>query len=425
MKTKLFEYNYTPLINIFESDFIDLDKAKEYIPFGDDNLIPQQIILLSRSVAIHRSILNSKTFYISANGFTSDDQSLNNFINICNIHNESLKDVIFKVLFDELNIGNSYIELVTDKNKSFLSLYHIDGSKCRLKSDLQNIIIHPDWTKYKGKHDKLSSEIPLYPSFKKNKHNLYHSAIHIKQYEPEFFHYGLPSWYAGLSSVIIAGLTDIWNQNRLTKEFNSSGLLVIPGVNSDEDALSLNTEFDKYKGANSENSNKLIIQYLKDLGPGQSREVAQFLEFKTNNESNWIELHNQAHSNLLSIHNWFKSLSSFFGEKTGFDTQRIINEYEIALSTTIRQYQDKYISIINRLLTDFNFNTESLKFSNESPVYRINPVKYVWEVRRDLGLEYDINDPKQKLFYSELKNKFTTDSNTSLNDESNSTNEND
>ncbi|MCB2218971.1 MAG: hypothetical protein KQI35_01160 [Bacteroidetes bacterium] len=410
MSYKLFEYNYTPLLDLFESDFIDLNNSHDYIPFGEDNLLPQQIIQLSRSVAVHRAILNSKTFFIAGNGFVSENADVSVFITSVNNFKESLRDVFFKVLFDELNIGNGYLEIITDKNKSFLSLFHIDGSKCRLSANADTIIIHPDWAAYKSRKDELRQEIPLYPIYKKDDNGLYRSVLHIKQYEPEFYHYGLPTWYAGLNSVIIAGLTDVWNQSRLERQFNASGLLVIPGVNDDKDAEVLDAEFDKFKGAANEKSHDLIVQYLKDLGPGQQRDLAQYIEFKKNEEGNWIELHKQAHTNLLSIHNWFKSLASFFGEKTGFDTKRILNEYEIALNTSIRVYQSRYLEIFSRLLSDFGFNITDLDISNESPVYRISPVKYVWEVRRDMGLEYDPEDPKQKLFYSELKNKFTTDS---------------
>ena len=409
MPTKLFEYNYQPLLNLFDSDYIDLNNAFDYIPFGDDNLLPQQIVKLSRNVAVHRAILNSKAFYITGNGFVSENEKLKLWLENVNNYGENLRDLSYKLIFDELNIGNAYFEVVTDKSRSFLNLYHIDGSKCRISANEDTILIHPDWSTYKGKNDDLTQEIPLYPYYKKDENKLYRTVIHIKQYEPEFFHYGLPTWYAGLKSVIIAGLTDVWNQSRLENQFNSTGLLVIPGVNSEEEAITLDDEFNKMKGAGSENSGDLIVQYLKDLLPGQVRENAQYIEFRKNEEGNWINLHTQAHTNLLSIHNWFKSLASFYGEKTGFDTRRIINEYEIALNTTIKVYQAKYIALFKKLLTSFNFDSDDLNIVNESPVYRISPVKYVWEVRRDMGLEYDPDDPKQKLFYSELKNKFTTE----------------
>lgn len=402
------EYNYNPLLNLFESDFINLDTQKDFIPFGDDNLLPQQIIQLSRSVTIHRAIINSKADYFSGTGIHADDTRLSEFILSVNNYHESLHSVITKVIFDDVNTGNAFMELVTDKNKSYLSFYHIDSSMCRLSVDNNFVIIHPAWRQYKGAKDALRTTLPLYPNFEKKSDGQYHSIYHIKQYEPEFSNYGLPSWYAGLHSVIIAGLTDRWNQDRLENQFNASGLLIVPGVNSAPDAKALDDMFATHAGVNSVNAHNLIVQYLNDLGPGQSRDNAQYLEFKKNEEGNWLNLHLQAYNNLLSIHGWFKTLCSFFGEKTGFDTQRIINEYEIALNTSIKSWQHRYSLLLNTFFADFNFKTDDIAFENQSPVYRLNPVKFVWELRRDSGLEYDKNDPRQKLFYSELKNTFTS-----------------
>ncbi len=111
---------------------------------------------------------------------------------------------------------------------------------------------------------------------------------------------------------------------------------------------------------------------------------------------------------MLSIHNWYKTLCSFFGEKTGFDTQRIINEYEIALNTSITSTQRRYLNLFESIFVAFSYDSSDLKFDNQSPVYRLNPVKYIWELRRDAGLDFDENDPKQKLFYNELKNTFNS-----------------
>lgn len=411
-KPTFLAYNYSPLLNLFESDFIRLDSAKDYIPFGEDNLLPQQIVQLSRSVTIHRAIINSKSDYFSGTDIFSDDTQLATFLKSANNNNESLHSIITRIMFDDINMGNAYFEVITDNKSSYLNIFHIDSSTCRLSVDGNSIIIHPSWTDYKGKTDEYRSELPLYPYFHIGDDGQYHSICHIKQYEPEFFHYGLPSWYAGLNSLIISGLTDRWNQDRLENQFNSPGMLFVPGVNSTPDAEALDAMFSSHAGVNSENAHNMIVQYLSDLGPGQTRDEAKYIEFKRNDEGNWINLHNQSYNNMLSIHGWFKTLCSFFGEKTGFDTQRIINEYEIALNTSIRSWQARYSLIFNTIFKDFNMSFDSLVFENQSPVYRVNPVKYIWELRRDSGLDYDKTDPKQKLFYSELRNTFISSAET-------------
>jgi hypothetical protein len=36
----------------------------------------------------------------------------------------------------------------------------------------------------------------------------------------------------------------------------------------------------------------------------------------------------------------------------------------------------------------------------------LHPLKYIWELRRDMGLPFDKSDPKQCLFYQEIKNTY-------------------
>jgi hypothetical protein len=402
MKTAKFEITgYAPLLNIIDTDNVSSPLGKDYIPFGEDNLFPQQIAHISREVSLHRALLNSKSFYISGKEFSSSDSKLLKFLIRSNNNDETLKDVFYKLIYDELNIGNSYFEIVTDSRKSFVQVYHIDGLSARLTKD-NKVILHPDWVHYTGKNDKKQRVISLYPKFTKDG-KYFRSVYHLKQYESQFYYYGIPSWFSGLRSIIIAGLTNIWNQTRLENQFSASGLLIVPGVNTEEEAAALEAMFENYKSF--ANAGKLLKYYLSDLGPNESRELAQYIEFKKNEEGNWLQLHQQAQSELITIHNWFKSLCSFV-ENTGFDTGRILNEYSIALNTVIKVYQAKYITVFKKILATFGYDISDLVILNESPVEMLHPLKYIWELRRDMGLEFDKTDPKQQLFFQELRNTY-------------------
>jgi len=339
MKTTFAAYNYTPLFNMRKTDFIDLrTNLEDFIPFGDDNLLPTQLNKLAREVPVHRAILNAKTNYVVSKGLSSNNPAISAFIKQPNNAHIDLTDTLKRVVFDYFTHGNAYLEVVTDKKQSFLFLYHLDTAKIRIAADGASVIVHPDWEQYK-KNDPLSKSIPIYPQFAKADDGLYHSVYHIKDYEPEFYFYGLPSYFAGLRSIIITGLANVWNQNRLEKQFSAPGLLIVPGINDDEDAALLDEEFQKYMGAMAQNATDIIIQYLADLGPGQSAQQAQYIDFKKNEEGNWIELHKQAELSLITIHNWFRTLTPYSDDKSGFDRNRIISEYEIAMASIIRPHQ--------------------------------------------------------------------------------------
>ena len=409
MKVKFSEYNYTPLLNLAKSDFIDLKSNFEfYIPFGDDNLLPTQLNKLSREVPVHRAILNAKANYITGKGLASSNKILGRWIRKPNNSNDNLNVIIKKIIFDYLNLGNAFLEIVTDKNKSFLFLYHIDASKVRFATSSENCWIHPDWEQLKGKNDPNLTALPLYPYFAMGDDGLFHAVFHIKDYEPEFYFYGLPAYFPGLRSIIISGLVNVWNQTRLERQFNSPGLLIIPGVNDPAEAEALDAEFQKYKGIDGEKAADIIIQYLSDLAPGQASQAAQYVQFKKDNEGNWLDLHKQAEASLITIHNWFRTLTPYSDDKSGFDKNRIISEYEVAMSSVIRPHQEMFAQQLSRILSDFDLPTDDLEFINEPPVNLINPFKFVWEARRDSGLDYDKTDPLQRQLVAQVKNTFTT-----------------
>ena len=63
---RFFEFNYAPVLDLFDTDYIaSRTNYQDYIPFGDDNALPRQLIKLAREVPVHRAILNSKTNYLS------------------------------------------------------------------------------------------------------------------------------------------------------------------------------------------------------------------------------------------------------------------------------------------------------------------------------------------------------------------------
>ena len=116
-------------------------------------------------------------------------------------------------------------------------------------------------------------------------------------------------------------------------------------------------------------------------------------------EGDWLDLHNQSNDDLVIAHNWFRSLAGI-ADSTGFDTKRILNEYEIARSTIINEEQTVYVEALNMILDRFNIDASTLMFINKPPinvtsllsVINIDRVVKVGEVRAAMGLTVDQDD---------------------------------
>ena len=195
--------------------------------WGDDNLFPVALALMSRRSTTHRRIINDKADYISGKGFTCDGEhepQLAAFIRRVNGEGESLRQLLNKLAFDKALFGNAFLEAVTDPGHTFLALYHQDATRCRVARDSQHILLHHDWSAFRAEEART---LPLYPLFEEQADGTLRTMIHYKDYEPAFEHYGVPPYIAGLNVSAIAYKTDRWNISRLDNSFQLSGVMML------------------------------------------------------------------------------------------------------------------------------------------------------------------------------------------------------
>ena len=206
----------------------------DFIPFGADNLFPNALALFSRQSPNHRGVMNSKVTYCMGDGIFPQDetnQEIADMISKVNFDNESLNQVTEKSFLDRFMTGNVYVELITDKNRTFLWFNHLDSTQCRLSKDKENILIHPNWARYTGKRDKHVKVLPLYPNFQPDSEDgvtAYRAVFRLFDYEPEFTYYGIPRYIAGKDSVQIDLRTNKWNLGRLKNSFRPGATVVVP-----------------------------------------------------------------------------------------------------------------------------------------------------------------------------------------------------
>ena len=365
--------------------------------WGDDNLFPVALALMARRSTTHRRIINDKADYISGKGFTCDEQReplLGAFIQHVNHQGETLRQVVNKLAFDKSLFGNAFLEVITDPQHSFLSLYHQDASQCRLARDSSHVILHHDWTQFT---EKEARTLPLYPAFEPQKDGSLRSMVHYKDYEPTFKHYGVPPYIAGFSVSAIAYKTDRWNISRLDNSFQLSGVMMLDSSVDNEAEAERIVRLAERKFAGNPGQVMFVIRDGSD-----EHDNSRFIPIQSQNEGDWSTLHEQAVSDIVVAHSWFRTLSGL-DYAGGFNSERILHEYEIALNTVILGEQAELMEPIRKIIADIlDIDTSSLQIINRPPT-RSKPVYMkVWEARKADGLDYDPDDPHQQMFLSEI-----------------------
>ncbi len=369
--------------------------SKEFWRWGSDNNMPEALAILSRRSTAHRRILNDKADYISGKGFNYDATIplLGNIVDMANGEGESLRQVLNKLAFDKSLFGNAFLELVTDEKHTFLSLHHQDASRCRVAKDSKHILLHHDWRHFRANEART---LPLYPSFEKQSDNTLRAIIHYKDYEPMFEHYGVPQYIAGMNVSAIAYKTDRWNISRLDNSFQLSGVMMIDNAVDNEAEAGELARMAESRFAGKPGQVMFIIR------DESSDDNSRFIPIESQNDGDWKTLHDQAISDIVVAHSWFRSLSGL-DYSTGFSAERILHEYEVALNTVILGEQNELLEPIAHAISDIlQIDCSSLEVINRPPT-RSKPIYMkVWEARKADGLEYDESDERQQLFLSEI-----------------------
>ena len=370
-------------------------QSDKYWRWGDDNLFPAALALMSRRSTTHRRIINDKADYISGKGVVCDTASplLARFVTTVNGDGETLRQLLNKLAYDKALFGNAFLEAVTDPRRTFLSLYHQDASRCRLARDSSHVLLHHDWTAFDAAEAR---SLPLYPLFEEQADGTLRTVIHYKDYEPMFSHYGVPPYIAGFGVSAIAYKTDRWNISRLDNSFQLSGVMMLDStVDSEAEAERIvRMAEERFAG------NPGQVMFL--LKEGSENDNSRFIPIASQNDGDWKELHDQAVSDIVVAHSWFRSLSGL-DYASGFDSERILHEYEVALNTVILGEQAELLEPVRRLLREvLALDASSLQIVNRPPTRSKPLYMKVWEARKADGLDYDPDDAAQQRYLSEI-----------------------
>ena len=225
--------------------------------------------------------------------------------------------------------------------------------------------------------------------------------IHYKDYEPLFEHYGIPTYIAGMNVSAIAYKTDRWNISRLDNSFQLSGVMMLDSTAEDELQAEriMRTAEEKFAGNPGQ-----VMFVLRD---GAEQDNSRFIPITSQNEGDWKSLHEQATSDIVIAHSWFRTLSGL-EYTSGFSAERILHEYEIALNTVILGKQTELMEpireVIHRIL---EIDASSLAIVNCPPTRTKPAYMKVWEARKADGLDYDPLDERQQIFLAQLSDSST------------------
>ena len=331
----------------------------EWIPFGVDNLFPQELSELSRSASTHRAILGTKTTFSIGEGLKTNNKALQSLLDDVNTYGESMDDVAKKVLSDYWKLGNGYMEVVV--GQGYINFFHQDGSTARVHKGGKHILLHPDW-EHARRYPDAMRKIPTYPDFNKDG-EVYRTIIHFKDYESTYYYYGMPDYCAALDHIRIANQIGVYNLTRFKNGFMPSAIVELNADMGEAEAQDfIDDAVEKLTGA-GDNSK---ILFIAKNGDGDATNVQIIND---TSDGSFMELQKITNDNIISAHRWNPALSGIQVAGQLGNNQQILTAYDIAMSTVIKEPQQMFLKVLKKILKQERGITASdLSFYTKPPV---------------------------------------------------------
>lgn len=345
----------------------------DWIPFGKNNLFPQELSELSRSASTHRAILSTKTTFTIGEGLKTNNKALTSLLEDVNTFGESMDDVAKKVLSDFWKLGNGYMEVVV--GQGYLNFFHQDGTTARVHKDGKHILLHPDW-EHARQHPEDLRKVPIYPEFKKESNGaVYRTMVHFTDYESTYYYYGMPDYCAALDHIKIANQIGVYNLTRFKNGFMPSAIIELNADMGEDEAQDfIDDAVNKLTGA-GDNSK---ILFIAKNGEGDATNVNVIND---TSDGSFMELQKITNDNIISAHRWNPALSGIQVAGQLGNNQQILTAYDIAMCTVIKEPQMMFLKCIKKILKiEKGINASDLHFHTKPPVSllgAINPTEYI------------------------------------------------
>lgn len=329
--------------------------GKEWVSAGQDNKWFNYLIELGNSSALHGAIIKSIIDQVKGQGVRvkedKPDSKLESFINSVNTKDESLDDVLSKVIYDYILFGGFSVSTVWNRGKTNFLLYHTDFST--LRSGKIDVTGNVDQYMFSSNWFKQSPEITQYPVFdESNKSGT--QIYYYKPYSPGCLYYPIPEYVGVIPwAEIDAKVAEFHNANLDNGFFPSLFINYANGVPSPDRQKQIYEELME-DFQSSAKAGKILLNFSNGKETG-----AEVTPLNSNDsDKKFTDLTNLVLQQILS--GWRIVSPELVGIKTPgqLGNGNLIESSELFFNTCIRNKQKTIEDEINYLLKANGFTGE-------------------------------------------------------------------
>lgn len=341
-------------------------------------------------------------------------EALEEALNSVNLCQETLADVLHKLAFEYDAFGNCVAEIVRGPGLCYLyhvPLYMVGIRKAGPDQIVRSLGIYDRWEDLMDEFRKAPNlpegfrEVPIYPAWSDADENgLQRTAIHVKQFAPGFFYWGMPEWIAAQFWAEVEYRTARVNIDKLDNGFMPSGVLQFFGSMTQPEAQEMIEAF-KAKMIGPGKAFKLFAQVIRDESL-----KANWVPMTQQLEGEFMELAQLAAAAIVTANRWTASLAGIATPGQLGTNQQVMMETEFLQNTVIKPRQNMLLSrIINIFLKEAGAHLATTWKEVRLGISNSTPVSFMGVINVETSLTR--NEKREVLGYEPLTDEQITEEN--------------
>lgn len=299
--------------------------GKGYVTYGADNHYSEFLLSLFENSSTLQSIINGTVNYVGGNEVYLDGEK----DKIINRKEETVADLISKVVTDYLTFGNAYIQVIRNRAGDVAELYWLDANKVRTDKENQSFYYSDDWGHSYGRVKTV-----VYPKFIADNKNVASSVVMIKSPQSRGA-YGSPMWSSAVKDVLIDTKIADFHLNEISNNFLGSAIVNLNnGIPSDEQKAEIEKMFDE-KFTGEGNAGRVLICYNES-----TKNTTTITKLGTDDFDNrYNDLAKRVREQIFVAFRAIPALFGLMSESTGFNEQEFEQSFRLYNRTCVQPLQ--------------------------------------------------------------------------------------
>lgn len=352
-----------------------LGGQREWVNYGDDNLLPQKMLDLNRLSVTHAAAIKKKTRYTAGSSLVYGTEALKDFCEAQDGGN-GMSDLFKKITLDYWTYGGFALQVIWKKYQHEVHGFHyMDFAKLRRgftgspnedREYPQVVWYSNDWSRASRGANKYYRPV-CYPYFDPNEHCDGVSILyHIGDTQGSDW-YPLPSWFPAF--IPASGEIELhnymyWSVNR---GFTPSGILRIPQRMAPANVDALKDQVKSMSG--TKNAGKILVAMADSMTQTGSDTPVEWIPFTNNpadrDVSGYLDIWKQS---IVTAHELPSPAVAGISVSTGLQSDAALLEIAMEkFEDSLADVQFEIMAVLKDLIELAGFDSPDIKVAQKNP----------------------------------------------------------